>query len=161
MRRDALIFGNRQDCRHGLCLPDKRAWREGRTALALYFAPGLDVVGLAGHGLPASEWSFGYTRSFSRRASAFDSSICFVPRSRTSLQGVPGSASPCLHAVIDYLFFSSASLVLLGARCRHFRACQIADYGRFAAPNISVPTQTTGSGRSCLLGQMWHRLVLH
>jgi hypothetical protein len=40
--------------------------------LAIYHAPGLDVVGVAGYGLPASDWSYGYARSFSRRASAFD-----------------------------------------------------------------------------------------
>src|SRR6516165_8880066 len=44
MRRDALIPGNRQEVRHGLCPPDKRARRDGRTALAFYYAPGLDVV---------------------------------------------------------------------------------------------------------------------
>jgi len=47
------------------------------------------VVGLAGYGLSASGWSYGYARSFFRRASAFDRSICFIPRPGTSLQGVP------------------------------------------------------------------------
>ena len=92
-------------------------------------------------------------------------SICFILRLGTRLQGVPGSASSCVHAATDHLFFSSAPLALLAARCRHLRACHIrilsdgknafapavephrTDYGRLAAPNISVPTQTTGSGR--------------
>ena len=30
------------------------------------------MVGVADYGLPASDWSYGYARSFSRRASAFD-----------------------------------------------------------------------------------------
>jgi hypothetical protein len=62
-------------------------------------------------------------------------------------------------------FFPPIRWALLAARCRHLRACHIRilsdgknafapalephrnDYGRLAAPNISVPTQTTGSGR--------------
>jgi hypothetical protein len=137
------------------------------------------VVGLAGYGLPASEWSFGYTRSFSRRASTFNHSICFILCSGTNIQGVPGPASRCVYAFVDYLSFSSDALDLLGTRCRHFRACHIrilsdgknafaplvesrrADYGRFAASNISVQTQTTGSGRSCLLSRVWGQPVLH
>ena len=135
------------------------------TALANYHAPGLDVVGVAGYGLPASDWSFGYARSFSRRASAFDCSICFILRSGTRPRGVPGSASSGVHAATDHLLFSSDPLALLAARCRHLCACHIrilsdgkntfppavephrTDYGRLGAPNISVPTQTTGSGR--------------
>jgi len=123
-----------------------------------FYGPGVDVVGLAGFGLSTSRWSYGYAESFSRHASAFDRSIYFIPRSGKSLQGVPGSASSCVHAVVDYLFASSDALALLAARCRHLRTCHIrllpdgkdafapavesrrADYGRFAASNISVPT---------------------
>jgi|SRR6516165_2912745 len=123
-----------------------------------FYGPGVDVVGLAGFCLSTSRWSYGYAESFSRHASAFDRSIYFIPRSGKSLQGVPGSASSCVHAVVDYLFASSDALALLAARCRHLRTCHIrllpdgkdafapavescrADYGRFAASNISVPT---------------------
>ena len=147
------------------------------AALAIYYAPGLDVVGLAGYDLPASEWSLGYTRSFSRRAPAFDRSICLILCSGTRLQDVPGPASSCVHTPADHLFFSSDPLALLAAPCRHLRACHIRilsdgknafapavephrnNYGRLAAPNISVPTQTTGS--RCLFGRMWSRPVLH
>jgi hypothetical protein len=101
MRLDALIFGNRREIRQGLCLTDKRAWREDRTALAIYCAPGLDVMDLAGYSLPASDWPYGYTGSFSRRAFAFDSSICLILRSATSIQGVPRPASSCLHGLIN------------------------------------------------------------
>jgi hypothetical protein len=131
--------------------------------LAIYYAPGLDVVGLAGDGLSTSRWSYGYAQSFSRHASAFDRSIYFIPRSGKSLQGVPGSASSSVHAVVDYLFASSDALALLATRCRDLRTCHIrllpdgkdafaaavesrrADYERFATPNISVSAQTTGS----------------
>jgi hypothetical protein len=62
-------------------------------------------------------------------------------------------------------FFSSDPLALLAARCRCLCPCHIrilsdgknafpptvephrTDYGRLGAPNISVPTQTTGSAR--------------
>ena len=41
------------------------------------------MVGLAGYSRPASQWPFGYTRSFSRRAPAFDrSSLLFLARER-------------------------------------------------------------------------------
>ena len=56
MRRDALFFGNRQEVGHRLFFPDKLARRAGRTTLAFYYAPGLDVVGLASYSLPASDW---------------------------------------------------------------------------------------------------------
>jgi hypothetical protein len=132
---------------------------------------------MAGYGLRPFDWSYGYALSFSRRASAFDRSICFILRSGMRLQGVPGSASSCVHAAADHLFFSSDPLALLAARGRHLRACHIRilfdgknafapavephrnDYSRLAAPNISVPTQTTGS--RCLFGRMWSQPVLH
>jgi hypothetical protein len=158
MRHDALIFGNRREVRQGLCLTDKRAWREDRTALAIYYAPGLDVVDLAGYCLPASDRPYGYARSFSCRDSTVNRSICFILCSGTNIQGVLGPTSLCVYAFVDYLSFSSRPLDLLGTSCRHLRTCHIwllpdgksafapamesrrADYGRFAASNISVPT---------------------
>ena len=62
------------------------------------------MVGAAGYGLPASDWSYGYIRSFFRRDSAFDRSICFILRSGTHLQSVLGSASSCVHPATDHLF---------------------------------------------------------
>jgi hypothetical protein len=53
----------------------------------------------------------GYARSFSRRASTFNRSIHFI-RSGTSIQGVPGPTSFCVHAVVDHLFLCSDPLVL-------------------------------------------------
>ena len=79
----------------------------------------------AGYCLPASDWPYGYARSVSRRAPAFDCLICFILRSGTCLQGVPGSASSCVHAAADHLFFSSDPLAILAARCRHLRAGHI------------------------------------
>ena len=87
-----------------------QARRDGRTALAFYYAPGLDVVGLAGYSLAASDRPYGCARSFSCRASTFNRSICFILCTGTNIQGVPGPTSLCVHAFVDYLSFSSLPL---------------------------------------------------
>jgi hypothetical protein len=88
-------------------------------------------------------------------------------------------ASSCVHAAADHLLSSSDPLALLAARSRHVRACCIrilsnsesaftssveshrADHGRFAAANISVPPQITGSPRQYLFGRMRSRPLFH
>jgi Resolvase, N terminal domain len=78
-----LFFGSRQKVRQRFCRSCGWQWwdrqlrcREvrraqsptiyepGRTALAIYHASGLDVVGVADYGLPAPDWSSGMPEAF-------------------------------------------------------------------------------------------------
>jgi hypothetical protein len=112
--------------------------------LANYHAQGLDVVVVAGYGLPASDWSYGDTRSFSRRTSAFHCSICFILCSRMRLRGIPSSAASGVRAATDHLFFSSDPLALLAAHYRHLCAChiRILSDGKNAFPPAVEPDRT-------------------
>jgi len=83
MRRDALFFGNRQEVGHRLFFPDKLARRAGRTTLAFYYAPGLDVVGLASYSLPASDWPCMPEAFLAAVLLSIAQSVLFFARERT------------------------------------------------------------------------------
>jgi hypothetical protein len=147
--------------------------------LSIYYAPGLDVVGLAGYSLPASDWPYGYAQSFSRRASSFNRSICFILCSGTKFKAFPVQLRVaytllliiCLFPPMRWIYWVPAvgtfTLVIFGY-CLMARMLSLLPWNRAEPITVDLlrrtflsPTQTTGSGRSRLSGRMWSRFVLH